>query len=178
MRFIAGVICALVMLGVASVAYVYSGWFDVAASSPHNALERWALNTTMKRSVVAGAQSVGDPPAFSDEMVRDGFEHYDEMCTVCHAGPGIDQSKISKGLNPPPPNLADAVKDWTPRQLFWIVKHGVKMTAMPSFGATHSDEEVWNIVAFIEKLPEISPHQYEQLKHQMPARSHEPMMQH
>ena len=96
MRFVAGVICALVILGLASVAYVYSGWFDVAASSPHNALERWALNTTMKRSVVAGAQSVGDPPAFSDEMVRDGFEHYDEMCTVCHAGPGIERSEIER----------------------------------------------------------------------------------
>jgi mono/diheme cytochrome c family protein len=165
------------MLGLASVAYVYSGWFDVAASGPHNALERWALNTTMKRSVVAGAISVGDPLAFSDEMVRDGFEHYDEMCTVCHAGPGIDQSEISKGLNPPAPNLADAVKDWTPRQLYWIVKNGVKMTGMPSFGVTHADDEVWSIVAFIEKLPGMSAEQYQAFK-QTASPDHEHMNEH
>ena len=82
----------------------------------HNALERWALNTTMKRSVVAGARSVGDPPPFSDEMFKDGFEHYDEMCTVCHGGPGIERSEICKGLNPQAPNLTDAVKAWTPGQ--------------------------------------------------------------
>jgi mono/diheme cytochrome c family protein len=86
--------------------------------------------------------------------------------------------QISKGLNPPTPNLSDAVKDWTPRQLFWIVKHGVKMTAMPSFGATHTDEEVWSIVAFIEKLPGMSAERYRQLKQETPAASHEPIMQH
>jgi mono/diheme cytochrome c family protein len=90
-------------------------------------------------------------------MVRDGFEHYDQMCTVCHAGPGIEQSEISKGLNPQAPSLSDAVKEWTPRELFWIVKHGVKMTGMPSFGATHTDQEVWSIVAFIENFRECPP---------------------
>ncbi len=174
-RFIAGVVGTLIVFGIASVAYVYSGWFDVAASSSHNALERWALNTTMKRSVVAGARSVGDPPPFSDEMFKDGFEHYDEMCTVCHGGPGIERSEIGKGLNPRAPDLAEAVKAWTPRQLFWIIKHGVKMTGMPSFGATHDDDEVWNIVAFVEKLPQISPEQYQQMKQQAGPDTHDHM---
>jgi len=177
-RFIAGVVGALVVLGIAGVAYVYSGWFDVAASSSHNALERWALNTTMKRSVVAGARSVGDPPPFSDEMFKDGFEHYDEMCTVCHGGPGIERSEIGKGLNPQAPNLTDAVKAWTPRQLFWIIKHGVKMTGMPSLGATHDDDEVWSIVAFIGKLPGMSVEQYRQLKQESFGGTGEPMMHH
>jgi mono/diheme cytochrome c family protein len=72
---------------------------------------------------------------------------------------------MPKGLNPQAPNLTDAVKAWTPRQLFWIIKHGVKMTGMPSFGATHDDDEVWSIVAFIEKLSGMSAEQYRQLKH-------------
>jgi mono/diheme cytochrome c family protein len=175
MRFVAGVICALVALGIISIAYVYSGWFDVAASSSHFALERWALNTTMKRSVIAAARNVADPPPFSDEMVKDGFGHYDEMCTVCHAGPGIERSEIGKGLNPQAPDLAEAVKAWTARQLFWIIKHGVKMTGMPSFGATHDDDEVWSIVAFVEKLPQISPEQYQRMKREAGPDSHEHM---
>jgi hypothetical protein len=82
--------------------------------------------------------------------------------------------EISKGLNPTAPNLADAVKDWTPRQLFWIV--GVKMTARRSSGATHTDEEVWGIVAFIEKLPRTSPGQYAHMKQQMGSDTHQHMM--
>jgi mono/diheme cytochrome c family protein len=175
LRFIAGLICALIALGIASVTYVYSGLFDVAASSSHNALERWVLDTTMKQSVVGGARSVGDPPTFRYEMLKDGFEHYDEMCTVCHGGPGIERSEIGKGLNPQAPDLAEAVKAWTPRQLFWIIKNGVKMTGMPSFGATHNDHEVWSIVAFVEKLPQISPEQYQQMKQQAGPDTHEHM---
>jgi mono/diheme cytochrome c family protein len=174
-RFVAGLICALVLLAIASVVYIYSGRFDVAASSPDSALAQWVLDTTMTQSVAARAASVDQPPNFTDDMVRDGFEHYDEMCTVCHAGPGIEQSEISKGLNPQAPNLSDAVKEWTPRELFWIVKHGVKMTGMPSFGATHTDQEVWSIVAFIEKLPGMSADQYQQMKHEAPADSHDHM---
>jgi len=176
-RFFVGFVSALVLLGIAGVVYVYSGKFDVAASSSHNAFERWLFNTTMERSVVTRSGGVNDPPPFTDDMIRDGFEHYDEMCTTCHGGPGIERSEIGKGLNPQAPNLANAIKDWTPRQLFWVIKHGhgVKMTGMPSFGATHNDEEVWSIVVFIGKLPEMSSEQYQRMKQQAGAESHEHM---
>ena len=74
-----------------------SGAYEVAASNPHSRLDRLLLNVTMKHSVTARADTIESPPTFNDEMVREGFEHYDEMCTVCHAGPGIEQSEISKG---------------------------------------------------------------------------------
>ncbi len=166
-RFIIGVICTLGLLAVAGSAYVYSGAFDVAASRPHGAFARWLLGTAMKRSVVARAAGVPEPPHFTAEMVMAGFRHYDEMCTDCHGGPGIEQSEIGRGLNPRPPDLARAVKDWTPRQLFWIIKHGVKMTGMPSFGVTHSDAQVWSIVAFIERLPKISAEQFRLMRQTM-----------
>jgi mono/diheme cytochrome c family protein len=178
MKFLTGFLSALVLLVIAGAAYVYTGMFDVAASSPHNEFERLILNATMAHSVVARAARVEAPQTFTDEIVRDGFEHYDEMCTVCHAGPGIERSEISKGLNPPAPDLAQAVKDWTPRQLFWIVNNGVKMTGMPSFGMTHDENEIWSIVAFIEKLPGMTAEQYQQIKQRDGPDTHEHMMQH
>jgi len=176
MRFLAGFVCALALLAIAGAAYIYSGQYDVAASTPHGSLEKWVLSTAMTHSVVSRADNIGEPPTFTDEMVRDGFAHYDDMCATCHVGPGIEQSEISKGLNPPAPNIAEAVKAWTPRQLFWIIKNGVKMTAMPSFGATHNDQQVWNIVAFVEKLPGMSPQEYERLKQTVPGDTHEHLM--
>ncbi len=178
MRFIAGFTCALGLLAVVGVATAYSGIFDVAASTPHSAFERWLLGATMKRSVVAMAASVGDPPPFTDGMIKDGFAHYDDMCRVCHGAPGLDRSEIGKGLNPRPPDLSRAVKEWSPRQLFWIVKNGIKMTGMPSFGATHDDDEVWSIVAFIEKVPEMSAEQYQRIKQQAGPYMHEHMVEH
>jgi mono/diheme cytochrome c family protein len=173
MRFIVGFIAALVLMGIAIIIYIYSGQFDVAASNPHGALERWAFNTTMRRSVITAASAVGEPPTFTDHMAQHGLQHYDDMCTGCHGGPGVERSEIGKGLNPQAPDLSEAVKMWTPRQLFWIVKNGVKMTGMPSFGTTHDDEEIWNIVTFIKKLPGMSAEQYEQTKQRGAAEGHE-----
>jgi mono/diheme cytochrome c family protein len=87
-----------------------------------------------------------------------------DMCGGCHGGPSVERSEIGKGLNPQAPDLADAVPAWSPRQLFWIVKNGLKMTGMPSFGKTHDDNQVWSIVAFIEQLPGMSYEQYQEMK--------------
>jgi hypothetical protein len=41
--------------------------------------------------------------------------------------------------------------------LFWVVKNGINMTGMPSFGAIDvPDQEIWSIVAFVKKLPTVS----------------------
>jgi hypothetical protein len=85
-RFIAGLVWAFVLLAVAGGAYIYSGAFNVVASTPYNAFEQWLFGTTMKRSVVAGSRDVSQPPPFTDDMIRDGSDHYEERCTVCHGG--------------------------------------------------------------------------------------------
>jgi mono/diheme cytochrome c family protein len=93
-------------------------------------------------------------------MINTGFAHYKEMCVTCHGAPGVQPDETGKGLYPKPPDLAKSIKGWTPAQLFWITKNGIKMTGMPSFGKTHNDEKIWAIVAFIEKLPGMTKDQY------------------
>src|SRR3546814_5441303 len=57
----------------------------------------------------------------------------------------------------------------TPAQQFWIIKHGIKMTAMPAWGKTHPDPLIWDMVAFVRKLPGMSPTEYKQLVASAPA---------
>ena len=92
------------------------------------------------------------------EIVRAGARAFSERgCTNCHGAPGVNWQKFSEGLNPDPPDLKDIVHERQPAQLFWVVKNGIKMTAMPSFGAIGTDDkEIWSIVAFIRKLPNVS----------------------
>ena len=73
---------------------------------------------------------------------------------------------IGKGLNPEPPYLADTVGRWTAPELFWIVKNGIRMTGMPSFGGTHADAELKAAVAFIQRLPRMTPEQYAEFEKQ------------
>ena len=114
----------------------------------------------MQRSVTARANVITIPERFTDEEVRFGFQDFNAMCVLCHGAPGKERSEIGKGLHPPPPELDKAQQRWKSSELFWIVKYGVRMTGMPAFGPTHDDRRIWNLVAFVQQLPAITPERY------------------
>ena len=81
------------------------------------------------------------------------------MCTGCHLSPGVNDSELRVGMYPQPPNLSKVHVD--PKDAFWVIKHGIKMSAMPAWGkAGHDDPTIWSMVAFLEKLPGMTPAEY------------------
>ncbi len=162
------IVALLVGLAIATtagvVAFIYSGSADVAARSPHWALTQWILSTTMKSSVKRHARGVKVPALFEgDDHVHEGARAYDAMCASCHGAPGRERGVVGKGLNPEPPLLAKEADDWSPAEVFWVTANGVRMTGMPAFGPTHSDEELWDVVALVKRLPRMSTDEYRAL---------------
>jgi len=161
--------CIKVFLWLAVIAFIsgvvvmFSGLINVAATNPHHPVTNFILSTTMDHSVRAHAKGITAPPLDDPRMIMDGFRHYREMCVDCHLAPGIDSTEISEGLMPRPPRLQEEVEEWTPEELFWVTKNGVKMTGMPAWGPTHSDAKIWAIVAFLEKLPHMTAEQYQEM---------------
>ncbi|MXP65300.1 cytochrome c [Roseomonas sp. M0104] len=162
-RFLGGALAALLVLAGAGLAVALTGAYDVAATTPHTALGRWVLETTSRNSIVRQAADIRPPSGFTDGQVSQGAHHYKESCVYCHGAPGEDSTDWASGMRPEPPYLPEAVGEWSDAQLFWIVKHGIKMSAMPAFGSHHGDEDIWAIVAFIKTLPGMSPEQYRAL---------------
>jgi mono/diheme cytochrome c family protein len=148
---------------VGALVFISVGAYNVAATAPHTPLARWLMNTTQKRSVAARVDDVPAQPPVDSAMLRQGFEEYREMCVACHGAPGVERDALGKGINPEPPDLAKESAEWSDRELFWITKHGIKMAGMPAFGVTHSDEELWRIVAFLRRLESMSPEEYARL---------------
>jgi len=144
----------LVVLVIAGfLLFIYSGLYNVAATSPDPGFVQWIMSTTSDNSVRAHAKSVKVPDFSTEENAKEGFEHYHEMCVTCHGAPGVKPSEIGQGIYPPAPDLAESANEMSPAQLFWVIKNGIKMTAMPAFGPTHSDQKIWDIVAFVKRLP-------------------------
>jgi mono/diheme cytochrome c family protein len=164
LRFILGFIAALVAVIGAALAVTYTGSYNVAANVPDAGIVRWFLSTNMQRSVMNHAQGIKAPAQLTDEQARKGFQIYKETCVYCHGAPGKDPGDIAKGLNPEPPYLPDTVGGWTSAQLFWIIKNGIKMTGMASYGAVHNDDEIWSLVAFVQKLPKMTPEEYAKME--------------
>jgi len=176
-RLPSAVFLALVTLVfvIAAVLFVGLGAYNVAADAPHTRPVYWLLDRLRYHSVDVRAQGI-KPPSDLDSPVRiaTGAGLYAEMCSSCHLAPGMEKTELSQGLYPQAPVLADGDK-LTPAQQFWIIKHGVKLSAMPAWGRTHPDPLIWDMVAFIRKLPDSSPQQYKALVASAPA-DHDELM--
>lgn len=149
----------LLVLAVVALLTIETGGYDVAADARHETPVEWALTTTMRNSVQARAADL-EAPAFTDAMVAAGAGEYKAMCQHCHGGVGAARAEWAHGMRPMPPALAGAADEWAPREIFWIVKHGIKMTGMPAFGGSHDDPTLWNIAAFVAALPAMDAARY------------------
>jgi mono/diheme cytochrome c family protein len=166
MKTVRTLVGLLVILALVGVAFIYSGVYDVAASTPDNGLIKAILETTSDRSIERRAEGIKPPKLDDPQRIQTGLVHYHEMCATCHGAPGVKISEIGQGLNPYPPELAARKRAGEAGEAFWVVKNGIKMTGMPAFGVTHSDEEIWAIVAFLQRMPKLSPQEYQAMVQQ------------
>jgi mono/diheme cytochrome c family protein len=158
MRFLAGVLFGIAAVGVAALAFLGSGLFEVAAAVPPTALETRIARFALDRSISRRARPATSPVGKDADALRAGGGHYRRMCVACHGAPGVDPSEIGEGLNPPAPDLTlERVQRRSDGELFWIVQNGIRMSGMPAFGPTHKEREIWEIVAFLRHLPSITP---------------------
>jgi mono/diheme cytochrome c family protein len=165
------VTATLASLALLLVLFVFSGVYNVGADRPHLPVVQALLEAVRERSVARRVQTIAVPSLDGQQMLREGAQHYSAMCVDCHLAPGITVSEIRAGLLPPPPNLSQHEVD--PRVAFWTIKHGVKMTGMPAWGKTHDDQEIWNIVAFVERLPHMSASEYHAVVASVETEEHE-----
>ena len=160
---IASLLIAALLAVLGAGAVIYAGMYDIAATEPHWGATTWLLEMARIRSIKAQAASIAVPTGLDDPAkLVTGVEHYAAHCAVCHGAPGVPKGDIARGLYPPPPDLAKTAPLYSPAELFWIVKHGIKMTGMPAW-SDHSDDELWATVGFLEKLPGMSEQDYANL---------------
>lgn len=158
------IIVTLLVEVVLGIIYIYSGFYNVSVMTPDPGIMKWALSTTSDRSVEHHAANIKMPNLDDSTMVARGFKHYNEMCVGCHGAPGVKRGDGGKGLYPHPPDLARSAKEMPSKELFWVIKNGIKSTGMPSFGKTHSDQKIQDIVAFLEKMKNMTPQEYQHMR--------------
>ena len=165
----------LVVTIVAASSFIYSGAFDVAADNPHSLPVYWLMQKVRQYSISARAGDTVPNDLGEAKRISSGAAQYAEMCSDCHLAPGMKRTEVSRGLYPRAPELRRG-STLTPAEEFWVVKHGIKMSGMPAWGITHNDEVLWDVVAFLRKLPDLTVDQYKGLVTSAP-KTHDEMMQ-
>ncbi|HMN50040.1 MAG TPA: cytochrome c [Ignavibacteriaceae bacterium] len=174
MKYLIGAVSVIVLLILGYLIFIYSGMYNISAMVHHDKLTLWMMSTVRESSIKHNADDKIKMPDLSDtSLVKMGFVHFREMCVSCHGAPGIKQSEFAEGLYPNPTMLSKAAKEWTPQQLFWITKNGLKMSGMPAFGLTHTDDMIWAIVAFTKNLATLTKEQYQVLDDETTGESDE-----
>ena len=170
MRSLASLGSLILVVVIAGQAFIYSGFYNVAATDHPNLLMEWMLSTTSDRSVEYHARGIYHPPYLNDpEIIRAGFNKYRKDCAMCHGTPASYPGEVGKGLTPEPPKLWKSAQDMSDGELFWVIRNGIEMTGMPSWSHEYKEKDIWSVVAFLKRLPNISAQQYQEM---MRASSH------
>ena len=155
-----GVVLTLALLVAAAFVLVESGYIPANADAPPSRLETWMASTSLEATLDREAPKEPNPVAPTDENLLAGVHLFAQNCAVCHGdSKGLQTaSPIAKGLYQKPPQMAsDGVEDDPDGESFWKIKHGIRLTGMPSFGSTLSDKEIWTVALFLKHMDKLPP---------------------
>ncbi len=154
--FLAGVCFALGATGVVGLGIVFLGLAPVNADQRPSGIEARVLGAALRKAVgrqVAGAE---EPPPPSSEDLVSGGEIYQDACARCHGEAGKPPSPLGASFYPPAPQLVGHASEWNERELFWIIKHGIRNTAMPAWGGLLSDDDIRQVAALVKRFDTVS----------------------
>lgn len=162
MRILAAIGALAIVLAIAAGIYFFAGFYNVSAAVDDPSAVKWALIKTREASI-EWHENEKPPFAIDDAAtIQTGARNFANAgCVNCHGAPGAKWAKFSEGLNPDPPDLKDVAGEASPGEIFWVIKNGIRMTGMPSFGKTGlSDDQIWHIAAFVKAIPKVSDADY------------------
>ena len=155
-----GVVLTLAVALIGAYALVRSGLIPANADATPGRLETWMAHTSLDATLRRDAPKGQNPLALTEQDLLDGVHLFAQNCAVCHgsAKGAASPSPIAKGLYHKPPQLAtDGVEDDPEGVSFWKIKHGIRLTDMPSFGYSLSDQQIWTLALFLKHMDKLPP---------------------
>jgi mono/diheme cytochrome c family protein len=146
-----------------AAAFIALGAYDISATAQHTQPVYSLLEATMKRSVQRRAAEIAVPPLDAPAQIERGALCFRAHCVQCHGGPGVAPAAIGRSMQPLPGPLVDANARWSSAELYWITRHGIKMSGMPAWQHRLADADLWALVAFVRQLPALTAAGFERL---------------
>jgi mono/diheme cytochrome c family protein len=165
MKYVLTIVITISVLGAGALLYSWLGVYNIAATKPHWDITSSFIRMLRDRSVSVHSNDIRVPDLDDPELKQTAFSHYHAMCRLCHGAPGYPPEEFAIGLYPAPPSLTSGniKKARSNAEIYWIVKHGFKMTGMPAFDPTHEEEDLWSLVSLVQEVPQMSAERYGEL---------------
>jgi mono/diheme cytochrome c family protein len=161
-KFALGFVAAIVALPIACMAYFAVGFSPIQADARPSVLETAIFSPAVRASVNRSASGILNPQPADDEAIIAGGKLYVLGCQGCHGNLGGVYQE-DRNHFPPAPELPHIGTRYSEPQLYWIVKHGVRMTGMSAYGPFYSEKELWSLAAFLHRINELPPETVEEI---------------
>jgi mono/diheme cytochrome c family protein len=162
MRVLAVIGALAIVVGLIAGVFFFGGFYNVSAAKDEPGPLAWALSNVRLASISRHRKDEV-PVALEDaSLIQGGARQFaNSGCVNCHGAPGVKWAKFSEGINPGPPDLKDVANERSAPEIFWVVKNGIRMTGMPSFGKVGlTDAQLWQLTAFVKAIPKVSEADY------------------
>jgi mono/diheme cytochrome c family protein len=155
-----GVLLTLAVALIGGYFLVRSGLIPANADAKPGWLETWMAHTSLDATLSRDAPKEQNSVVLTEQNLLNGVDLFAQNCAVCHgSAKGVaSPSPIAKGLYQKPPQFAtDGVEDDPEGFSFWKIKHGIRLTGMPSFGYSLSDQQIWTLALFLKHMDKLPP---------------------
>lgn len=156
MRYLAGFTFGVIVCVGVPLLVLRLGLVDMSAVREPGPIETFVGNLAYDSWIGRAAPRQHNPFDRNPAAIAVGLDHYRENCVGCHGAPDVEPAELAKGLHPGAPELWKDSEEMADGELFWTIRQGVRMTGMPAFAPTHTDQEIWKIVAFVRHLPHLT----------------------
>ena len=152
LAFIIGAATAYGFAGILLVFAVRLGILPVQADAAQSRLEASLLRSALHASVARRAPTGGNPQPSPETDAIGGATIYRQLCSRCHGLTDRWDNTYGKSFYPPAPNFVLSGTTFSEGEIFWIVKHGIRNTAMLAWGSLLTDEEIWRVAGVVRKF--------------------------
>ncbi|MGP6159525.1 MAG: c-type cytochrome [Vulcanimicrobiaceae bacterium] len=156
--FFNGIVFTVVLLIAAGIAAVVLGVVPAGADSKPGFMEKTAANMSLHAAISRDVAALNNPLQPTDANLLAAVKLYGANCAFCHGTADAKPSIPAQGFYIDAPQLAkDGVEDDPEAVTYWKLKHGIRFTAMPSFGSTQNDDDLWKLSMFLKQMDKLPP---------------------
>ncbi len=146
-----------IVLPAAVFMYLRFGYVPVAVNGPVIPFEQLLAGAAIEAKIAREAPTQAGLPA-SEENLLAGAKIYRAECVECHGLPGSTKTNAAKGMFPDPPQFFErkVMGNDPVGQNYWVVANGIRLTGMPGYKGSLSEEQLWQVSQFVSnrgKLP-------------------------
>ena len=151
-NFIRGILVTILVIGFGLWIYLRFGFADLRANVQLSRFESDLALTALNASAARHAPQQQNPIQSTEGNLLDGARLYRDKCADCHGRPDNPESDYGRSFYPRAPQFMKTRPFRPENQNFYIIKNGVRWTAMPAWGNIMADSEIWQVVTFLNRL--------------------------